>query len=132
MALILVGLEFKLAAVPFHMWAPDVYEGAPFPVTAYLAIGSKAAAFALVLRLFSEGFLPAADQWRIVVAVMAAITMLTGNLVALAQHNIKRLMAYSSVGQVGIILTGVAALSADRSEERRVGKECRSRWSPYH
>ena len=113
MALILVGLGFKLAAVPFHMWAPDVYEGAPLPVTAYLAIGSKAAAFALVLRLFAEGFLPAADQWQMVVAVMAAATMLLGNLVALAQHNIKRLMAYSSISQVGIILTGVAALSAD-------------------
>jgi NADH-quinone oxidoreductase subunit N len=113
MSLILVGLGFKLAVVPFHMWAPDVYEGAPFPVTAYLAIASKAAAFALVLRLFAEGFLPAADQWQIVVAVLASITMLGGNLVALAQHNIKRLMAYSSIGQVGIILTGIAALSAD-------------------
>jgi len=113
MAMILVGLGFKLGAVPFHMWAPDVYEGAPFPVTAYLAIGSKAAAFALVLRLFAEGFLPASDQWQIVVAVMAGVTMLVGNLVALAQHNIKRLMAYSSIGQVGIILTGIAALSAE-------------------
>ena len=111
LALILVGLGFKLAAVPFHMWAPDVYQGAPLPVTAYLAIASKAAAFALVLRLFSEGFLPASDQWQIVVAVLAAITMLVGNLVALAQSNIKRLMAYSSVGHVGIILTGVAVLS---------------------
>jgi len=113
MALILVGLGFKLAAVPFHMWAPDVYEGAPLPITAYLAIGSKAAAFALVLRLFAEGFLPAADQWQMVVAVLAAVTMLVGNLVALAQHNIKRLMAYSSIGHVGIILTGVAVLSPD-------------------
>ena len=113
MSLILVGLGFKLAAVPFHMWAPDVYEGAPFPVTASLAIASKAAAFALGLRLFAEGFLPAADQWQIGGAVLASITMLGGNLVALAQHNIKRLMAYSSIGQVGIILTGIAALSAD-------------------
>ena len=111
--MILVGLGFKLAAVPFHMWAPDVYEGAPFPVTAYLAIGSKAAAFALLLRLFAEGFLPAVDQWQLVVAVMAGVTMLVGNLVALAQRNIKRLMAYSSIGHVGIILAGVAALSPD-------------------
>ena len=80
-------------------------------MTAYLAIGSKAAAFALVLRLFSEGLLPAGDQWRLVVAVMAAVTMLVGNLVALAQRNIKRLMAYSSIGHVGIILAGIAALS---------------------
>ncbi len=111
LALLLVGLGFKLAAVPFHMWAPDVYEGAPLPVTAYLAIGSKAAAFALVLRLFAEGLMPAVDQWRIVLAVLAAATMLVGNLVALAQRNIKRLMAYSSVGHVGFILAGVAALS---------------------
>ena len=116
LALILVGLGFKLAAVPFHMWAPDVYEGAPFPITAYLAIGSKAAAFALVLRLFAEAFLPAAEQWQIIVAVMAAVTMLVGNLVALAQRNIKRLMAYSSIGHVGIILTGIAALSPDSNQ----------------
>ena len=113
LALILVGLGFKVAAVPFHMWAPDVYEGSPLPITAYLAIGSKAAAFALVLRLFAEGFMPAVDQWRIIVAVLAAVTMLVGNLVALAQTNIKRLMAYSSIGHVGIILTGIAALSPD-------------------
>ena len=113
LAMILVGLGFKIAAVPFHMWAPDVYEGAPLPVTAYLAIGSKASAFALVLRLFSEGLLAVGEQWQLVVAVLAAVTMLVGNLVALAQHNIKRLMAYSSIGHVGIILAGVAALSQD-------------------
>ena len=111
MALILVGLGFKVSAVPFHMWAPDVYEGAPWPVTAYLAIGSKAAAFALLLRLFSEAFLPAAQNWQLIVAVMAGVTMLVGNLVAMAQRNIKRLMAYSSIGHVGIILAGIAALS---------------------
>jgi NADH-quinone oxidoreductase subunit N len=113
LALILVGLGFKVSAVPFHMWAPDVYEGAPLPVTAYLAIGSKAAAFALMLRMFAEAFLPAASQWQLIVAVLAAITMLVGNLVALAQRNIKRLMAYSSIGHVGFILTGIAALSPD-------------------
>ena len=114
LALIIVGLGFKLAVVPFHMWAPDAYEGAPLPVTAYLAIGSKAAAFALLLRLVAEGMVPAADrwgQWQIIVAVLAATTMLVGNLVALAQHNIKRLMAYSSIAHVGFILAGIAALS---------------------
>ncbi|PKB70791.1 MAG: hypothetical protein BZY87_09755 [SAR202 cluster bacterium Io17-Chloro-G6] len=114
--LILVGLMFKVSAVPFHMWAPDVYEGAPYPVTAYLAIGSKAAAFALVLRLVAEGFVPAADrweQWQIVLAVLAGVTMLVGNLVALAQQNLKRLMAYSSIGHAGFILAGIAALSLD-------------------
>ena len=111
LALILVGLGFKIAAVPFHMWAPDIYEGAPLPVTAYLAVGAKAAAFALVLRLFSEAFLPSIDDWRIIVAVLAAVTMTVGNLVAIAQHNIKRLLAYSSIGQVGFLLVGIAALS---------------------
>jgi len=114
--LILVGLMFKVSAVPFHMWAPDVYEGAPYPVTAYLAIGSKAAAFALILRLVSEGFVPAAErweQWQLVFAVVAAVTMLVGNLVALAQKNLKRLMAYSSIGHAGFILAGITALSSD-------------------
>ena len=117
-ALILVGLGFKVAAVPFHMWAPDVYEGAPYPVTAYLSIGSKAAAFALVLRLAAEGFVPATDrweQWQLILAVLAAVTMMVGNLVALAQRNLKRLMAYSSIGHSGFILAGVAALSPDSS-----------------
>ena len=111
LALILAGLGFKVAAVPFHMWAPDVYEGAPLPVTAYLAVGSTAAAFALVLRLFAEAFLPSIDDWRIIVAILAAVTMTVGNLVAIAQHNIKRLLAYSSIGQVGFLLVGIAALS---------------------
>lgn len=105
------GLAFKLSAIPFHMWAPDVYEGAPLPVTAYIAVASKAAAFALVLRLFAEGLLPAMEQWQLVIAILAAITMLGGNLVALAQSNIKRMLAYSSIGQVGYLLMGIAALS---------------------
>ena len=115
-ALLVAGLGFKVAAVPFHMWAPDVYEGAPLPVTAYLAIGSTTAAFALILRLAAEGFLPAGSlwsQWQLVIAVLAAVSMLVGNLVALAQHNIKRLMAYSSIGHTGFILAGIAALTPD-------------------
>ena len=111
MAFLVAGLGFKLAVVPFHMWAPDVYEGAPLPVTAYIAVGSKAAAFALVLRLFAEGMLPVADQWRTIMAALAAVTMMVGNLVALAQSNIKRMLAYSSIGQVGYLLMGIAALS---------------------
>lgn len=115
-ALLVVGLGFKLSAVPFHMWAPDAYEGAPLPVTAYLAIGSKAAAFALTLRLFAEAIAPAVnrwDEWQLVIAVLAALTMLVGNLVALAQRNLKRLMAYSSIGHVGYALAGVAVLGSD-------------------
>ena len=115
---IVAGLGFKVAAVPFHMWAPDAYEGAPIPITAYLAVGSKAAAFALILRLFTEALLPAAGDWQLIVVVMAALSMTLGNLVALAQSNIKRLLAYSSVGQVGYLLVGVAALAAIDSDGR--------------
>ena len=114
-ALIIAGLGFKVAAVPFHMWAPDAYEGAPIPITAHLAVGSKAAAFALVLRLFAEAFMPIAEQWQMLLIGLAVITMLLGNLVALAQRNLKRLLAYSSVGQVGYLLMGVAALAATGS-----------------
>ena len=117
LALIIAGLGFKVAAVPFHMWAPDVYEGAPTPVTAYLAVGSKAAAFALILRLFTQAFMPAFDDWQIVLVVLAALTMTLGNLVALAQSNIKRMLAYSSVGQVGYLLMGVAALGVDSASQ---------------
>ena len=113
LALIVAGLGFKVAAVPFHMWAPDVYEGAPTPVTAYLAVGSKAAAFALILRLFTQAFMPAFDDWQIVLVVLAALSMTVGNLVALAQSNVKRMLAYSSVGQVGYLLMGVAAMSPE-------------------
>ncbi len=112
LGLILAGLGFKVAAVPFHMWAPDVYEGAPIPITAYLAVASKAAAFALMLRLFSEGLMPAVGDWRMIVAGMAALTMTVGNLIALAQTNFKRLLAYSSISHVGYLLMGVAALAA--------------------
>ena len=115
-ALIFVGLGFKLSIVPFHMWAPDTYEGAPLPVTAYLAIASKTAAFALVLRFVCEGMIVAESlwqEWQIIFAVLAAISMLSGNLVALAQTNMKRLMAYSSIGHIGYILAGVTVLSTD-------------------
>ena len=108
---IIGGLAFKIAAVPFHMWAPDVYEGAPTPITAYLAVGSKAAAFALILRMMSSGFISIMEDWQMVIIVIAALTMTLGNLVALAQNNIKRLLAYSSIGHVGYLLMGVVAMT---------------------
>jgi NADH-quinone oxidoreductase subunit N len=111
LVLILTGLGFKVAAVPFHMWTPDAYEGAPLPITAYLSATSKAAGFALLLRLFSGAFLPVIDDWQWMVAALSAATMVVGNLVAIQQHNIKRLLAYSSIGQVGFMLMGIAALS---------------------
>ena len=110
LVLILAGLGFKVAAAPFHMWAPDTYQGAPTPVTAFLAVASKAAAFALVLRLFTQGLLPALEEWQVLMAVLAVTTMVIGNTVAIVQSNIKRMLAYSSVGQVGFLLVGVAAL----------------------
>ena len=118
LVLIIAGLGFKVAAVPFHMWAPDAYEGAPIPVTAYLAVGSKAAAFALVLRFFVEGLLPAVSDWQFILAILAALTMIVGNLGALVQSNIKRLLAYSSIGHVGYLLLGVAALAAVGAGDR--------------
>ena len=113
LVLIVTGLGFKVAAVPFHMWTPDAYEGAFVPVTAYLATTSKAAGFALLLRLFSGSFQVVHDDWSWMIAGIAAATMILGNLVALQQHNIKRLMAYSSIGQVGYMLMGIAGLSHD-------------------
>jgi len=109
--LIITGLGFKVAAVPFHMWGPDAYEGAPLPITAFLSVASKGAGFALFLRLFSTALMPAMGDWRWMIALLSTATMLVGNLVAIQQHNIKRLLAYSSIGQVGYLLIGIAALS---------------------
>ena len=118
--LMIAGLGFKVAAVPFHMWAPDVYEGAPTPITAYLAVGSKAAAFALFIRLFAEGFIPATEEWRLIIVVLAAVTMVLGNLIAIAQSNIKRLLAYSSIGPRGIPAHGDRGPGGSRIG-RRIG-----------
>ncbi|MDA8337293.1 MAG: NADH-quinone oxidoreductase subunit N [Peptococcaceae bacterium] len=111
LVLLVAGLGFKISAVPFHMWAPDVYEGAPTPITAFLGTGSKAASFAVVLRLFTAGFSGVWANWTLMVAILAAVTMVVGNLVAIPQTNIKRLLAYSSVAQAGYILVGVVTAS---------------------
>jgi NADH-quinone oxidoreductase subunit N len=111
LALIIAGLGFKASAVPFHMWTPDAYEGAPIPITAYLSATSKAATFALLLRWFAGPLLPVIDEWQWMIASLAVATMVVGNLVALQQTNIKRLMAYSSIGQVGFMLMAITAIS---------------------
>jgi NADH-quinone oxidoreductase subunit N len=111
--LIIAGLGFKVAAVPFHMWTPDAYEGAPLPIAAFISAISKAAGFALFLKLFGQALLPLADDWRWLIAGLSAATMILGNLVAIQQHNIKRLLAYSSIGQVGFMLMAIAALTPD-------------------
>jgi len=109
MTFLLAGFGFKMAVVPFQMWVPDVYEGAPTPVTAYLSVASKAAGFVVVLRVFGFGLLPLATVWPMAFAVLAAVTMTVGNVAALRQTNVKRLLGYSSIGQAGYALTGLAA-----------------------
>ena len=110
---LLAGFAFKVAAVPFHMWAPDVYHGAPTPIAALLMAGSEAAAFAAIIRVFS-GALPAFEaDWRIVFAVLAVASMTYGNAVALVQTSAKRMMAYSAIAQAGYVLVGMAVATAE-------------------
>ena len=111
-AMFFAGLGFKLSMAPFHLWAPDVYEGAPTPVTALVAVLSKAAAFALTLRFLAEAGESSLAAWQTPLAIFAALTMTVGTFTALAQENIKRLLAYSSIAQVGFVLVGIIALNA--------------------
>jgi len=108
-AFLLVGFGFKVASVPFHMWAPDVYEGAPTTVTAFMAAGVKVAAFGALLRVFGPPLAPLAPGWQPAVAALAVVTMVVGNLGALAQTNIKRMLAYSAVAHAGYLLTALVA-----------------------
>src|SRR5882672_8819411 len=107
--LVAVGLFFKVAAVPFHQWAPDVYEGAPTPITTYVSVASKTASFALLLRLFTTVFAPSHRMWIYLIAGVAVASLTWGNLAALTQTNVKRLLAYSSISHVGFILLGLVA-----------------------
>ena len=109
LAFLTTGVAFKIAAVPFHYWTPDAYQGSPTPITGYLSVGPKVGAFALILRLFVEALGPLADWWMPVVIVLATITMTLGNLVALTQDNVKRMLAYSSIAHTGYMLVGLAA-----------------------
>jgi NADH-quinone oxidoreductase subunit N len=105
--LVAAGVGFKIAAVPFHMWAPDVYEGAPTPVTAFLSVGSKAASFAMLLRIFLEGLPAMSADWRLLFWVLSAVTMTVGNIAAVTQTNLKRMLAYSSIAHAGYVLIGI-------------------------
>lgn len=116
LALILAGLGFKIAAVPFQIWAPDVYQGSPTPTTAFLAIGSKAAGFVLLLRLLFVAVPEVALSWEKLLMVLAGITILYGNLCAIPQRNIKRLLGYSSIAHAGYLMMGVAAVTRAGSE----------------
>ena len=110
-ALVIAGLGFKISLVPFHQWAPDVYEGAPTPITAFLSVGSKAVGFAVLLRVALIALPAFQSHWAQLLAVISIITMTLGNLVALRQTNIKRMLAYSSIAQAGYILIGLVALN---------------------
>ncbi len=104
-----VGFAFKVSAAPFHMWTPDVYQGAPIPVTAFMSVGTKAAAFAMIVRVFSAGLPHLAPEWQTLLAFVAVTSMVVGNLMAIVQTSLKRLLAYSGVAQAGYILIGVIA-----------------------
>jgi len=109
--LLAAGLCFKIAAAPFHVWVPDVYEGSPTPITAFLSTASKAAAFAIFARIFYVGLHHFRLDWQYVLAVIAALSMIIGNLAAITQDNVKRMLAYSSIGHAGYVLLGVLAVS---------------------
>ena len=104
-----VGFAFKVSAAPFHMWTPDVYQGAPIPVTAFMSVGTKAAAFAMIVRVFAGGLPHLAPEWQALLAFVAATSMVVGNLMAITQTSLKRLLAYSGIAQAGYVLIGVIA-----------------------
>ncbi|MBM2827227.1 MAG: NADH-quinone oxidoreductase subunit, partial [Dehalococcoidia bacterium] len=112
MVLVVAGFGFKMATVPFHMWVPDVYEGAPTPITAFLSVASKSAGFAVVLRLFHTalGDTQLSADWSNLFAVLSALSMTLGNVVAVQQSNIKRMMGYSSIAHAGFIMVGLAVV----------------------
>jgi NADH-quinone oxidoreductase subunit N len=114
--MVLVGFGFKISIVPFHQWTPDVYQGAPTPVTAFMSAGPKAAGLAALIRILTEAVPQMSSQWEVIVAIMAVLTMTVGNLAALAQTNIKRMLAYSSIAHVGYILIGLVASVGGRAD----------------
>ena len=110
--LLVVGLGFKIAAVPFHMWTPDAYDGAPTPVTAFMSVVPKAAGFAAIVRILIQGLGPLRDDWHMLIAILALVTMAFGNIVAISQRNVKRMLAYSSIAHTGYMMVGLAAYEA--------------------
>src|SRR5260370_1611705 len=124
LGLLLVGFGFKISSVPFHMWAPDVYEGAPTSVTALIATGSKAAAFAALIRVLTVALRAAQPDWSVLLWAVAAVTMTPGNVIAIAQPNLKRMLSYSSLAHVGYMLVGLLAGAArgSRAPPSRFGE----------
>jgi proton-translocating NADH-quinone oxidoreductase chain N len=121
MIFVVGGLSFKIAAVPFHQWVPDVYQGAPTPVTAFISVSSKAAGYGLLIRVLNSALLPLSHQWAIYLAVIATITMIVGNVTALSQTSVKRLMGYSSIAHAGYIIMGLVAMSDGKTAQLAVG-----------
>ena len=119
-ALMLVGLLFKVSGAPFQVWAPDVYQGAPVPVSAFMSAGPKAAAFAILLRIFMTAFRSIGSGWEPLVWISALLSMTIGNFAALTQSNIKRLLAYSSIAHAGYVLVAVTSQSEHRNRGRHV------------
>jgi len=117
--LLTVGLGFKVAAVPFHMWTPDAYQGAPTPVSAYMSVIPKVAGFAAMIRVFPQALAPMRDEWVTIIAILALITMAFGNIVAITQRDVKRMLAYSSIGHTGYVLAGLAAFGAVQAGDDR-------------
>ncbi len=111
--MLVAGFGFKIAGVPFHMWAPDAYEAAPTPITAFMSVAAKTAAFVVFVRVFVDGFAPIVEQWQLILTVLAILSMLVGNTVAIAQTNIKRMLAYSSIGHGGYALLGIIAATPE-------------------
>ena len=109
---LMVGGTFKIAAVPFHYWTPDAYQGAPTPITGFLSVGPKLGAFALLIRIFAEALAPVRADWLAIFLVLTVLTMTVGNIVALTQVNVKRMLAYSSIAHTGYIMAGLAAFAA--------------------
>ena len=108
---VIVGIAFKLGAVPFHMWVPDVYEGAPISVTMFISTAPKIAAFAMLVRMLVEGLETLSADWQVMLAIMSALSMVVGNLIAIAQTNIKRMLAYSTISHVGFLLMGIVGVT---------------------
>ena len=120
LALVVAGLAFKASVAPFHQWTPDVYEGAPTPITAFMAVATKAAAFGVILRFFDVAVVGASDVWAPALAVLAVVTIVVGNVGAIGQSSLKRLLAYSSVAQAGYMLAGVVVTTQLRDPRRRL------------
>lgn len=118
--LLVIGLGFKVAAVPFHMWTPDAYEGAPTPVSGYMSVVPKVAGFAAMARILVEALGPLSGSWLSLITVLAVVTMIFGNVVAISQRNVKRMLGYSSIGHTGYMLVALAAYSGASADDRSV------------